>query len=97
MYQAPTIVETLASIGINVEATETRITILSVNQEWLDAACTQQKLEEDLEEMRLRWYGSPEAVQADFHRMVMQAEAAWEETEAAAAKYDWREDAGWDE
>ena len=47
--------------------------------------------------MRLRWYGSPEAAQADFHRMVMQAEVAWEEAEAAAAKYDWREDAGWDE
>ena len=46
--------------------------------------------------MRLRWFGSPEAVQADFHRMVMQAEAAWEAAEAAAAEYDWREDA-WDD
>ena len=47
--------------------------------------------------MRLRWYGSSEAVQADFHRMVMQAEAAWEEEEAAAPEYAWLEDAGWDE
>jgi hypothetical protein len=94
MYQAPTILETLASIGIIVEATDTRIKICSLNQEWLAAACVQQKLEEDLDEMRLRWYGSQEAVQADFHRMVMQAEAAWEETETAAPTYNWLEDAG---
>lgn len=97
MYQALTLIQTLASIGINVEATETRITIVSINQEWLAAACAQQKLEEDLDEARLRWFGSPEAVQADFHRMVRQAEAAWEETEAAEAEYDWLEDADWDD
>jgi hypothetical protein len=45
-----------------------------------------------LAEMRLRWYGSPEAVQADFHRMVMQAEAAWQEEEEEGAN-DWLE--GW--
>ena len=97
MYQAPTLIETLASIGIIVEATETRITISSINQEWLAVACARQRLDEDLAEMRLRWFGSPEAVQADFHRMVMQAEAEWKETEAAAAEYDWLEDADWDE
>lgn len=57
MYQALTLIQTLASIGINVEATETHITIRSVNQEWLAAACTQQQLE-DLTAMRLRWFGS---------------------------------------
>lgn len=92
MYQPPTLTQTLASIGINVEATETRITIRFINQEWLAAACVQQRLEEYLEEARLRWYGSPEAVQADFHRMVMQAEAAWQEEEDEGAN-DWLE--GW--
>jgi hypothetical protein len=61
----------------------------------LTAACHEQQLEEDLAEMRLRWYGSQEAVQADFYRMVMQAEAEWEEAEAAEAEYNWLE--GWDE
>lgn len=89
MYQAPSLIQTLASIGITVEATETHITVLSLNQEWLAAAHRQQQQEEDLEAMRLRWYGSPETVQADFHRMVMQAEVAWEEAEAAEAEYDW--------
>ena len=94
MYQASTLTQTLASIGIIVEANETNITIRSINQERLAAACVQQKLEEDLAEMRLRWYGSPEAEQADFHRMVMQSEAAWEEAEAAAPTFSWLEDAG---
>jgi hypothetical protein len=83
--------QTLASIGINVEATDTLIMIRSINQEWLSAACVQQKLEEDLAEMRLRWYGSQEAMQADFNRWMMQAEAEWEEAEAERG-YDWRED-----
>ena len=81
MYQAPTLIQTLASIGIDVEETDTRITIRSVNQEWLSAACVQQRLEEHLEEARLRWYGSKEAVQADFNRWMMQAEAEWQEVE----------------
>ena len=81
MYQAPTLMQTLAAIGITVEATEARITILSVNQEWLSAACTQQLLEEHLDEARLRWYGSREAMQADFNRWMMQAEAVWQEVE----------------
>jgi hypothetical protein len=97
MYQAPTLIKTLAAIGINVEATDTRIMICSINHEWLSAACTQQQLEEDLAEMRLRWYGSQEAMQADFNRWMIQAELAYQEVEAAEAEYDWLEDAGWDE
>ena len=90
-----TLIEILASIGIVVAATEAGgLTILSINQEWLAAACTMQQLEEDLAESRKRWYGSPEAEQADFHRMVMQAEAAWEEAEEKG--YDLREDT-WDD
>jgi hypothetical protein len=97
MYQAPTLIQTLASIGINVEATDTHITVCSINQEWLAAACVQQKLDEDLAEMRLRWYGSKEAELADFCQWMRQAEAEWEEAEAAESEYDWLEDAGWDE
>ena len=81
MYQAPTLMQTLASIGINVEATDTRIMIRSINQEWLSAACVQHKLEEDLAEMRLRWYGSKEAELAAFCQWMEQAEAEWEEAE----------------
>jgi len=33
-----------------VEATDTRITIRAINQEWLAAACVQQRLEEHLED-----------------------------------------------
>ena len=82
MYQAPTLIQTLASIGITVEATDTRIIIHSINQEWLSTACMQHKLEEDLAEMRLRWYGSKEAELADFCRWQRQADAEWEEAEA---------------
>jgi|ERR1043166_8627859 hypothetical protein len=97
MYQPPTLIQTLAAIGINVEATDTRITIRSINQEWLAAACVQQKLEEDLGAMRLRWFGSPEAAQADFNTMMRRSDAAWEEAEAAETPSYWLEDPGWDE
>lgn len=98
MYQAPTLIEILASIGIDVEATDTRISIRAINadllHEWATWQTQQEALEAWLEAERLRWYGSKEAEMADFHRMVMQAEAAWEEAEAAAPQYDWLEDAG---
>jgi hypothetical protein len=98
MYQAPTLTETLASIGIDVEATETRLTIRAINddllREWCIWQAQQESLEAWLEAERLRWYGSKEAELADFCRWMRQADAEWEAVEAEEEDdFDWQ--GGW--
>lgn len=95
------LIQMLADIGVTAEASATSLTIRAINSdllhEWFLWQAQQEALEAWLEEERLRWYGSPEAIQADFHQMVRQAEEAWEEAEAAAAEYDRLEDASFDD
>ena len=45
-----------------------------------------------LSQMGAERHQTVEGLLADFYALVMQAEAAWEEAEAAEAAYDWLED-----
>ncbi|HLW03566.1 MAG TPA: hypothetical protein VKT82_33275 [Ktedonobacterales bacterium] len=113
------LIETLAEIGVALEATDTYISIRAIDQARLRVAAHAQWVElaamvraagfswDELEAMgQAVEYGDEyhfvlrtvdqqkltaarkAAEVADFHHMVMQAEAAWEEAEAAEPEYD---------